>query len=226
MIENISKELYLSLFKKMLQVVAHDIKNPLSNILLSAAQLKTDDFTNKDDVNLYIDIIEKNCTRINKLLTEIIDTLYMGEPEHAECDITLLIQQIFVDYQQQFSQKNIICKYKFEEAALIRIDSAMIKTAWIQLVHNAMEAMPEGGELYCSIRNVTDKLELIIEDSGNGINNENKELVFLPFFTTKDRHRGLGLTYVKNIIETHGGTTSIRDSDNGGAAFSIFLPKK
>ena len=100
----------------------------------------------------------------------------------------------------------------------------MLYQAFLNIFINALQAMPDGGQIILQVRAKTDVLEVIIADQGGGVPQEVLEKVWDPFFTTKDKGTGLGLGIVKNIVDAHGGSIFIENASDGGARFIIHLP--
>jgi len=101
---------------------------------------------------------------------------------------------------------------------------SQIQQVFINLILNAMDAMPEGGILNITTRPLKDGIEIIFQDQGKGIPREKQENIFEPFFSTKDGGTGLGLTVSYNIITAHGGSLELLSERGPGACFRIFLP--
>jgi signal transduction histidine kinase len=102
--------------------------------------------------------------------------------------------------------------------------SSQIQQIFINLILNSFDAMPEGGELRISAREVNEGIEMVFQDSGPGIPEERRESIFEPFFSTKEGGTGLGLTVSYNIITAHGGTLDLASQNGSGACFRLFLP--
>ncbi len=109
---------------------------------------------------------------------------------------------------------------------VVHADREMLRRAVLNLVLNAVDAMPEGGELVVTSYDGRGGFELEIADSGPGLNEEQVRRAFDPFFTTKAAGTGLGLSIVQRIAEAHGGRVTVMNCPQGGAAFTIELPKR
>ncbi len=214
----------LSLMKKMINMLAHDIKNPLSNILLSAAQFKLDSLPDKEDTSFYIDIIEKNCAKINNLLTVILDSIYMDDPDLQDCNLTSLLEDSLQLEETRLQEKNIILHADIERGIHTRIDTAMIKSVWSCLIDNAVEAMPVGGQLYIHLYRQAECISIVLRDTGAGMVDTLPGQAFMPFFSTKERHKGLGLTYAKNAMETLQGSVRLEQLPGEGLTAILTLP--
>ena len=110
-------------------------------------------------------------------------------------------------------------------AGRIEGDKAKLKQVFLNLVKNAIEAMEDGGNLRIDSEQTGDRVEITITDNGRGISQENIEKIFVPFFTTKEKGSGLGLSISKGIIEDHAGSSFTLESKVGqGTAIKITLP--
>jgi len=107
---------------------------------------------------------------------------------------------------------------------LIEADAERLKSCFSNLVLNAQQAMPNGGELDIEFKPKNEGIEVIIRDTGSGIDPENIEKIFEPYFSTKDTGTGLGLPLVKRIVEGHGGRISVESTPNRGTTFHVWLP--
>jgi two-component system sensor histidine kinase HydH len=103
-------------------------------------------------------------------------------------------------------------------------DADMLYQAFLNVFINAMQAMPDGGDITVKAKSTNNSLWIAVEDHGGGIADKDMEKIWDPFFTTKDKGTGLGLGIVKNIIEAHQGAVRIENRSEGGARVSIRLP--
>jgi signal transduction histidine kinase len=104
------------------------------------------------------------------------------------------------------------------------LDDSSIRGALMNLVLNAIEAMPEGGTLSVAIERTAETIRIEIADTGPGIGEEEAKKIFEPFYTTKEQGLGLGMPYAKKIIDQHGGTISLSSRPGEGTTISIALP--
>jgi signal transduction histidine kinase len=103
-------------------------------------------------------------------------------------------------------------------------DPDMLYQAFLNILINAMQAMPKGGNIFVTIKHKNNRIKVIVEDEGKGISDKLKKKIWDPFFTTKEEGTGLGLGIVKNIIESHGGTIKLSNRSAGGAKATVELP--
>jgi signal transduction histidine kinase len=124
---------------------------------------------------------------------------------------------------QQLGQKHIVVKTELPDSLpLIYAVSSQVQQIFFNLILNALDAMPAGGELTIRARSVKNGVEMIFEDNGPGIPQQRRESIFEPFFSTKEG--GLGLTVSYNIVTAHGGTLDLIEGRGSGACFRLFLP--
>ncbi|WP_162902870.1 sensor histidine kinase [Taibaiella koreensis] len=215
---------YMRLMQKMTDVIAHDVRNPLNNILLSTAQFKLDSLPDKEDTAFYVDIIERNCDRIHALLAEITAVIHMQGLTPGTFDLTEMIRELLEEQSERLELKQITCMPSLNEVIVSRFDREKLKSALGKLLDNALEAMNGGGILKVAASEQDDEICLLVGDSGEGIPPEVLPHIFAPFFTTRERNRGLGLAWVKNIIEAHQGRVAV-ETGTDGSRFMLFLPK-
>ena len=104
------------------------------------------------------------------------------------------------------------------------MDSGRLKQAILNLLTNALDAMPDGGELFLSVQRAADGAWLTIRDTGHGVPADRLELIFEPFYTTKGEGTGLGLSITHTIIVSHGGRIEVKSREGEGTEFKIYLP--
>lgn len=106
----------------------------------------------------------------------------------------------------------------------ITIDAERIKRVFVNIIKNAVEAMPEGGKLTLKSEKVNDRIRIEISDNGEDISEENQKKLFQPLFTTKESGIGFGLAICKRIVEAHKGKISVKSAINAGTTFTVDLP--
>ncbi len=219
--------------------VAHEIKNPLVSIGGFARRLEkkiqnySKEFDHHDELKSiadYSNIIMSEVDRLEKLLTNILTYSKAGTLEREPCDINELLEEGIFLFKSGFFIKNIAVHRQLEQGLpLLQLDKPKIKQVLINLLYNAMESMPSGGDLtiktyhekYIGGKNV---ITVCIEDTGGGIPQDIFENIFNPFFTTKSSGTGLGLSISRKIIEIHGGTIQVENNIGSGVAVFLHLP--
>jgi signal transduction histidine kinase len=109
--------------------------------------------------------------------------------------------------------------------AMLQADAELLKTCFSNLMINAVQAMPEGGTLNVTLSPDSSMVEVEFADTGPGISSEAMEQIFEPYYSTKETGIGLGLPLTKKIIEEHGGEISVKSEPEGGATFTVILPR-
>ena len=208
----------LSTLGEMSAGIAHELRNPMGVI-----SGYTKILSKKVDESLKpaVAAITREIDVMNRIITDFLTFAHPAEPVFGSVDLSALIQGC-IEMLDNGSQK-VVVKADMSCLPVIRADEVMIRQALTNLLQNAVEAMPEGGEISISCTKNGPNLVLSLADSGHGIPESIKERIFLPFYTTKERGTGLGLAIVHKIIVSHGG--SIRaESSPSGTVFFISLP--
>lgn len=209
---------------RIARLLAHEVKNPLTTIVLSADQLQMElpeDVLNESGD--LIEVIQRNCNRINQLVTQLLESTRFSELDIGNHSINELLDEALEQVKDRIQIKGfeIIKEYQ-NDVCNIDVDGEKIKIALINLLVNAVEAMPkEGGKLYLKTYIKDELCRLEIQDNGVGIPKENLERLFEPFYTSKEGGSGLGLTNTQNIILSHGGSIRVKSEEGNGTTFII-----
>lgn len=211
---------------RIARVIAHEVRNPLTNILLAVGQYRQDQVPTEEDSQLYLDIIERNCTRINVLVTELLQSTRMLELNMQELSANAMVKNALELSSDRLQLNGIrLLEHYMEDDAILIIDEEKMNIALLNLLINAIEAMTPGtGILTVSTQRSNSKILIRIGDNGAGIPEENKGKLFDPFYTSKAKGTGLGLTSTQNIILNHKGTIQVESALGEGTLFTITLP--
>ncbi|MEO8086918.1 MAG: ATP-binding protein [Bacteroidota bacterium] len=213
----------LAVTGRISRTIAHEVRNPLTNIDLSLEQVK-DSFTgNNEEAKPYLDIIARNSHRINQLITELLDSSKPTQIEVKACNVNSLLDNTLQLAIDRIHLKKIkLVKEYGENIPVVMLDDEKVKTALINLIINAVEAMEEEkGILTIRTRQSSGRCIIEVEDNGSGISKENLENLFVPFFSKKSKGMGLGLTAAQNIIITHKGTIDVQSTVGKGTKFTV-----
>ncbi len=220
----------IAAWKEVAQRVAHEIKNPLTPIQLSAERILKK-IRNKDDlkdkaIEEGANTIVQEAGAIKSLVDEFSNFARMPKIQLQEVDINDIIHQAIAPFRGIFSEVKFQTDFAADIPLSITIDPEQMRRVFINLFDNAIDAMNKQGEV--GIRTSFDKLQqrvsIEISDSGPGISEEDKEKLFLPYFSTKKKGTGLGLAIVNQVINEHKGTIHVEDNKPLGARFVIQLP--
>lgn len=214
------------LTSKIARTIAHEVRNPLTNLNLALEQLQEDLPENKDN-SIFFDIITRNSKRIEDLITDLLDSSKSREYEFEEtCIKEVLLDTIRMISDRIFLQEMKLVQDFPQEEIKVPVDSEQIKVAFLNVLLNATEAMDYGsGELIVSIVRKDDQVIIEFKDNGKGMGSESQKKLFDPFYTSQKKNgTGLGLNTVKNIINGHKGSISFESKEGSGTSFFITLP--
>jgi PAS domain S-box-containing protein len=206
-------------------MVGHDIRNPLQAMMGDVYLLK--DFLElmpevpiKRDVAESLDSLESNISYVNKIVADLQDYARPLKPEYTEIWVKDLINGVLTTIALP---RNIQLKLDVEELRVVT-EPTFMKRALTNLVNNAVQAMPDGGELGLMARRKDNCLMIAVSDTGPGIPAEIKPKLFTPLMTTKAKGQGLGLAVVKRLIEGLNGKIDFESQEGKGTKFVIELP--
>ena len=219
----------LAALGEMAAGVAHEIRNPLNSIR-GFAQLFSEGMVTQDKTKDSADIIIREVDRLNGLVVDLLDFGREQKIAKKEVDIVAFINDTITYVKQGRKDDEIKWESDFSSSAVkVSIDTDKIKQVLINLYHNALDALKDkkDGVIKSSIVLSSDKPDMLllkIEDNGSGIPENVKKKIFNPFYSTKSRGSGLGLSICQRIIEGHGGEIDLSSKENVGTVFSISLP--
>lgn len=209
--------------------VAHDLRNPLGAIKNANYMLKrrlTSDgaIDANPKIEKYIDIIDLQIVRSNKIITDLMTFVNIGAFTLTE---THLDQVLAETLETMVNNENVeLSRHMDPDLFPVMADGEQLQRVFLNLANNAQEAMPNGGHLTITAKNAEDHVEIIFTDTGEGISDENIGKIFDPLFTRKTKGTGLGLAVCHEIILRHGGTISVRQNEepSGGTIFEVKIP--
>ncbi len=211
---------------KMAAGVAHEINNPLTSILINT-HLMLEKLDKKDDFYENLSLIADETSRCTQIVKGLLEFARQSPPQKAFTDINLLVERTTQLLENQASFQNIrIVKDLDRTLPPIKLDRSKIQQVFWNLMLNACEAMPKGGQLLISVRLSADKkyVEVRFIDSGVGIPKEHINRLFDPFFTTKSSGSGLGLAVSYGIIQQHQGKIEVKSEPGQGTVFTLSFP--
>lgn len=205
--------------------VAHEIRNPLASIR-GYAQLALRELTIDDEIASDIAVILLEVDRLDQIIERFMNFASPSKPNlgiyHMNDIITDTIRLISQDSQT----KNIHIKHRFTTNDSVKVDYQQIKQVLLNLILNAIQSMPGGGhlDLVTLLNEKSGTMEIHIIDEGHGIGKELLEKIFTPFFTTRDKGSGLGLSICSRIVENHKGIIQVNSTINKGTQIIVKLP--
>lgn len=210
---------------QMAAALAHKIGTPLHSTLGHLQRLKRDTSTEKREERLKI--IESQLERMVQSIQEVLETVRKPAPRMAPVEINPLLQGLLDLVMPGLSFRGIEMRTSFEEQLPATLgDNGELQEAFLNLLTNAMDAMPNGGLLRLETRSNDGTIRVTIADTGVGIAEADLEKIFEPFFSTKERGKGtgLGLSICRNIIRAHGGEIEAESRRGAGTTLIITLP--
>ncbi|MDW7668757.1 MAG: ATP-binding protein [Bacillota bacterium] len=217
----------LSAVGELASGVAHEIRNPMG-IIKTISQTINKDIKEKDineeDINEGMEIIIHEIDRANKVIKELLDFAKPTIRQVKLYSLDKLIKEILLITTKYAQQHHVHINYTSKEDVEILLDTEKLKQGVINIVFNAIQAMPNGGNVNIELKIKENWAELTFEDNGTGIPHEKLEKIFEPFYTTKRQGTGLGLSITHRIIEEHKGYMEIESKLGKGTKIRINLP--
>jgi signal transduction histidine kinase len=209
--------------------LAHEIKNPLSvihmNVDLLSEELEASSWPGSRRALLKADLIRQQCDRMQSMLQDFLRYAWMRDLEMTPGNLNDQISTVLKLYEPQADQQGIeILRYFDPDLPLVMLHSDSIQAAFMNLVKNALEAMPNGGQLVARTYTFPGGAALDLIDTGCGMDDRTAMKMFEPFYSTKSGGTGLGLPTARKIIETHGGRISVQSEANRGTKFILEFP--
>jgi two-component system, NtrC family, sensor histidine kinase HydH len=209
----------------MIASVSHEIKNPLG-IIRSTSDLLEKKIRQYDPENQLASVIGEESERLNRIVTEFLDFARPQVVQYQLVELEKLLEKNLHFLEPEIQKKGVTVTRNFPSAAQIfAADPDLLYRAFLNILLNALQAMPDGGTLGLVIRHHPREVEVEISDTGSGLSPEALEKAFDPFYTTKEKGSGLGLAIVKNTIDAHQGRVILENGAQGGGAVRIFLPR-
>jgi PAS domain S-box-containing protein len=215
--------------------IAHEIRNPLASIELFASLLKKDLEGDSEKENL-VHHIRAGVQNMDRIISTLLLFAKSAQPSRQQCDINLLLTECLEGINSVIVPENInVIRKSGPGTLLANGDRELLRQVFPNLINNAIQAMPDGGELslitqkssvHNSENGSTDRqyISVIITDNGIGMSTDNLTKIFNPFFTTKDKGTGLGLAISHNIIKAHQGTIDAASEEGKGTSFTVKIP--
>jgi two-component system, NtrC family, sensor histidine kinase HydH len=204
--------------------LAHEIRNPLASIEGAAAVLQREN-PSQERLLEFLTIIQKESWRLNGLLTRFLGFANPAAPDLRMVEIDDLLNSVMILARHADGASRVEFRKDIQpDMSAVKCDPEQMKQVLLNLVMNAVQAMPYGGTVVLAARENATKIAIDVEDQGTGITRENVERIFDPFFTTKEAGTGLGLSVAHQIVIQHGGTLTILRNSPEGVTLRILLP--
>lgn len=212
---------------KLSRMIAHEVRNPLTNINLASLQLskvKTDD----EMFPMYLEIIDRNAKRINTLIKQLLEASLPSELNQTPIDINEVITAAVNHVEDRARLQNITLEKNLTDGLpKVNIDAQRVEIVLTNILVNGMEAITDDkGQIHIHSKPAVKKgyIKVSISDNGKGMDEKTIDGLFHPFFTQKKNGTGLGLSTARNIVKSHGGFIQVKSSLGQGSTLSILLP--
>lgn len=205
--------------------IAHEIRNPLGGV--SGAVEILDSMTAPDDErHEFVAIVKKEIARISTIVTRQLDLVRTNPIEPAPCDVVRVVESVIALVQRQAEGQGVLVELHADsDLPVIKADEQGLRQAVLNLLINAVQAMPQGGAVRVFVRKRNGRVSVVVEDQGPGLSDEALEHAFDPFYSTKREGTGLGLSIAFQIIDQQGGDLRVENRSGGGARFSMEIPE-
>jgi signal transduction histidine kinase len=206
-------------------VLVHELRNPLTNIMLTVHLLESKVLDDTD--RMYMDIIKRSAAKINDLVNDLLKGQREEKISTEKHSLHQLLDEVIEAANDKIMLKNITVKKDYVSCDLkIKMDMPKIKIALTNIVINAIDAMPsEKGELRLGTKLIKGRCAVSIQDNGIGISKENLPLIFNPYFTNKQNGVGVGLAATKDILQTNKVGVRVESLIGHGTRFILLFEK-
>jgi signal transduction histidine kinase len=208
---------------RIARTIAHEVRNPLTNISLAAGQIK--EMNENPDARLLLEMVSRNADRINQLVSELLNATRFGELDFKLASVNELLDEALGMAGDRIRLNNISVEKEYtNEPCQVMVDTEKIKLAFLNIIVNGIEAMEKNkGHLQVKTSKAGDKCIVEIKDNGSGMDEETLQKLFDPYFTRKSSGNGLGMTNTQNIILNHKGNIKAYSKPDQGTSFVISL---
>jgi signal transduction histidine kinase/putative methionine-R-sulfoxide reductase with GAF domain len=220
--EELLKAQRLAVIGELAGMVGHDLRNPLTSIAGAQYYLKKRlSLEANDKIRDMLDLIERNIAYSNKIINDLLDYSREIELEISEATPKSLVKEALMLLE---IPRNVQVLDLTGNKPKIRVDVEKVRRVFVNLIRNAVEAMPKGGKITIKSRAEGENLEMTFSDTGIGMSKATLEKLWTPLFTTKAKGMGFGLAICKRFIEAHGGSISVKSALGEGTTFTVTIP--
>ncbi len=209
---------------QMAASLAHDFNNILASIEQSAYLLQTGAARSEAEERSFVDVIQTAVRRGSEIIGRVREYLRTGSGAIGPVDLRQILQEAIDLTRPLWTRNNVRVMTELHPVPKVRANSADLRRVFTNLIINAIEAMPQGGQIVATCQDANGRVVATVSDTGTGIAPENRERIFYPYFTTKQKGTGLGLSGAQKIILSQGGNISFRTEMGKGTTFIVTLP--
>jgi len=210
---------------RIARTIAHEVRNPLTNINLAIEQIKSDLPQEIGDLGVLFEMVTRNSNRINQLITDLLNSTKFSELDYSTVSLRNIMDEALELAKDRIALSDIKVERNYiDKVCTVLADAEKLRIAFLNIIVNAIEAMENGkGILKVGIKQQGAKYVITIADNGAGMDSDALSRVFEPYFTSKSKGTGLGLTNTQNIILNHKGNIAVESESKKGTTFSITL---
>jgi signal transduction histidine kinase len=227
-LERINRQLQVSerlaAFGRVTAGVAHEVKNPLNSMRLWLENLKENLSPGEALPRQAVAVLDSEINRLDLVVKRFLDFMRPPELRLEETRLDQLLEEIAATARPQLERAGVQQEVRFVPLPSVRVDRALLKQALLNLVYNAIEAMPTGGRLTLGLERQADSAEIFVSDTGQGIKPEHRARIFQLFFTTRPGGSGIGLASAYKAVQLHDGSIEFESEVGRGTTFRIELP--
>jgi signal transduction histidine kinase len=219
---------HFTLLGRLAAGVSHEIRNPLAALFLHVdlleEELQEPTPESAPQVTQALAEIRMNLARLEDLVQDYLTLVRTSQLERTPQDLGAALHAWTAEWQQLAMNQGVLLRLEeLEDLGLVALHASTLRRAMLNLVQNALEAMPQGGTLTLTGQRTATHVQLQVQDTGRGIPTEQLTKIFEPLYTTKPGGSGLGLYIVQEIVAVHGGTLAVESVLGCGTTFTITL---
>ena len=229
--KNLEKKFYesqkLAAIGQLSAGIAHEVRNPLSSIKMSLQILEKRIQPEGNNLKRF-KIARREVEHLEKLVNDVLIYARPADPKKESSDMKKILEHALAMVEKSISDKHTTVQTAYDETVpAVSVDRAMLEQTFLNIYHNAIDAMEDKGILSISTKlgdDDKDSIQVVVEDNGCGIDADDMPHLFNPFFTRKKYGTGLGLTQIKKILDQHEGTIEIVSKQGEGTKVTVSLP--
>jgi len=220
---------HFALLGRLAAGVSHEIRNPLAALFLHVdlleEELQQPTPESPTQVTQVLAEIRMNLARLEDLVQDYLTLVRTSQLERTPQDLGVALHAWVAKWQQLIMRQGVLLRLEgLEELGPVALHASTLRRAMLNLVQNALDAMPQGGTLTLAGQRTATHVQLHVRDTGSGIPTEQLAQIFEPLYTTKPGGSGLGLYIVQEIVAAHGGTLAVESALGCGTTFTVTLP--
>ncbi len=215
----------LSTLGELTASLAHEVRNPLGSIK-GVAEILSEEYEESGENREFVDILQMEVSRLNEVVGNYLNFAKTNRVQKKPTNLVEVLQSTLALVRVKINHSGIRMSVHFPEAPVVVLgDEHLLRQAFLNLILNAINAMPDGGDLKVNLSEKEEIVEICLKDSGVGIPENKMKDIFRVFYTTRESGTGLGLPISKRIIEGHDGKLLLKSENQKGTQAIIILPK-